>query len=157
MSVARLLPISMRATQRGERTAAHTVVAALLAGVATARRSLGTPSTRPMTTAMTSTAISPTSASLPVSMRAVLYLVGVSSRAITSQKTCTMMLDNVASRPPEDTAWARSRPCFCRKRIWEAVPPTPGTARLANEVDTCSSVVRTSGRLMGTVPIRARA
>jgi len=37
------------------------------------------------------------------------------------------------------------------------VPPTAGTARLANDMDNCNSVVRMRGRLIGTAPMRAPA
>ena len=67
------------------------------------------------------------------------------------------MLPTLISRPPDATADARSTPCFCRKRICAAMPPIAGTARLENDIDSCSSAVRTSGRLIGTVPISATA
>src|SRR5207253_484422 len=51
------------------------------------------------------------------------------------------------------TAEARSTPCFWRNLTWEAMPPTAGMARLANDIDTCNSVVGQSGRVMGTVPM----
>ncbi len=37
------------------------------------------------------------------------------------------------------------------------MPPTAGTARFENDIDSCSSAVRTSGRLIGTVPMSATA
>ena len=67
------------------------------------------------------------------------------------------MLPTLMSNPPDATAEARSTPCFCRNRICAAMPPTAGTARFENDIESCSSAVRMSGRLMGTVPIRAMA
>ena len=37
------------------------------------------------------------------------------------------------------------------------MPPTAGTARFENDIDSWSSAVRASGRLIGTVPMSAIA
>ncbi len=63
------------------------------------------------------------------------------------------MFAALASTAPDATADARSQPCFCRNRICAAMPPTAGTARFENDIDSWSSLVRQSGSRMGTVPI----
>ena len=82
---------------------------------------------------------------------------GDSATAITSSTIDCAMLPTLVSSPPDATADARSTPCFWRNRICAAMPPTAGTARFENDIDSCSSAVRTSGSGIGTVPISATA
>src|SRR4051812_36574715 len=65
-----MLPPSINATRRGDRSAPQKVDAALLAGAATARLTLGIPNTNPITTMTTRIPIRAMSANLLVSMRA---------------------------------------------------------------------------------------
>ena len=82
---------------------------------------------------------------------------GESTIATPSSMIWATMLPTLISSPPDATADARSTPCFCRKRICAAMPPIAGTARFENDIDSCSSAVRISGRLIGTVPMSATA
>ncbi len=66
-------------------------------------------------------------------------------------------LATVLSRPPAAVAEARSSPRFCRNRIWIAIPPIAGIARLPNDIATWVSVVGHSGSRIGTQPISAIA
>ena len=67
------------------------------------------------------------------------------------------MFAALASTAPDATADARSQPCFWRKRICAAIPPTAGTARFENDIDSWSSLVRHNGSGMGTVPMSETA
>ena len=88
-----------------------------------------------------------------VSIGSTWIAVGASSNATPRSITWATMLPTLISSPPDATADARSTPCFCRNRICAAMPPIAGTARFENDIESCSSAVRTSGRLIGTVPI----
>ncbi len=92
-----------------------------------------------------------------VGMGSVWIAVGDRSTATPSSMIWATMFPTLMSSPPDATADARSTPCFWRKRICAAMPPMAGTARLENDIDSWSSAVRISGRLIGTVPISATA
>ena len=160
MSALIAFPPSSRATRRGERTAAHIVVAAALGGRhRPASRSFGMPRIehrrRARSRRRRSAARRRSSACRDRP--------GVERRrrraatATTSSMTWATMLPTLMSSPPDATADARSTPCFCRNRICAAMPPTAGTARFENDIESCSSAVRMSGRLIGTVPMSAIA
>ncbi len=82
---------------------------------------------------------------------------GESAIAKTSKITWATMFPTLMSSPPDAIADARSTPWRWRNRICAAMPPTAGTARFENDIDSWSSAVRTSGRLIGTVPMSAIA
>ena len=67
------------------------------------------------------------------------------------------MFPTLINRPPDATADARSTPWRWRNRICAAIPPTAGTARFENDIDSWSSAVRMSGNVIGTVPMSAIA
>ena len=79
--------------------------------------------------------------------------VGESATATTKRISCAAMLPTSASSPPAATADAMSMPWSCKNRTWAASPPTAGTARFENDIESWSSAVRTSGRFMGTHPM----
>src|SRR5205807_5423514 len=88
---------------------------------------------------------------------AVLNRSGLTTTATTKRATDTTTLATLESSPPAATADARSTPRFWRYRICEAAPPTAGMARLAKDIDSCTSVVTPNGSFRGTVPIRPSA
>ena len=90
-------------------------------------------------------------------MSPVWMAVGESATATTNRITCAAMLPTSASSPPAATADARSMPWSCRNRTWAASPPTAGTARFENDIESWSSAVRISGRLIGTHPMSENA
>ena len=83
--------------------------------------------------------------------------VGESTTAIAKSTRYVERFAAVESTTPAATADARSTPCFWRKRTCDAIPPTAGTARFENDIESCSSLVRHNGIGCGTVPISATA
>ncbi len=120
-------------------------------------RTFGIPKIAAAATTITTTAMRRTSTIESVGIFPVLMLVGDSATAKKSRITWATMLPTLMSRPPDATADARSTPWRWRKRICAAMPPTAGTARFENDIESCSSAVRMSGSPIGTVPMSATA
>ena len=148
-----MLPPRSSKTRRGERSAVRIVVIADLTGGSTIFRSFGT-------LKMSTVGDPDEHRGEDGELHDVVDgdLAGVDRRGRQGERhdeeqRAAKMLPTLASSPPDATADARSTPCFWRKRICAAMPPTAGTARFENDIDSWSSAVRTSGSLIGTVPI----
>ena len=150
-----MLPARSSKTRRGERSALRMVVTADLTGGSTCFRSFGTLKMSTVAIPMSTTA---RTRDLHDVVDGDLARVDASSgdereRHDDEQHASAKMLPTLISSPPDATADARSTPCFWRNRICAAMPPTAGTARFENDIESWSSAVRTSGSVIGTVPI----
>ena len=120
---ARLPPISV-SMRRGEWRASQIVDAPCLTGGTIVRRSRGTPMTtatpRSTTTIKTMSTLARSLASTSPSCRDS----GMRATATMNTEIWTSRLTAPISAPPDATASAIGMPCFCRKRICTAAPPT---------------------------------